>query len=82
MLAPRLLENLVAEGIGGGLVRCSVFRLDGRPMSWRIDYLLGGTLYLGFCAIDEGQGRHSPGHLHTYSCLKWHMAQGASPTTS
>ena len=75
VLAPRLLENLVAEGIGGGLVRCSVFRLDGRPMSWRIDYLLGGTLYLGFCAIDEGQGRHSPGHLHTYSMPR--VAHGA-----
>ena len=67
VLAPGLLENLVTEGIGNGLVRCSVFRLDGRPISWRIDYLLGGTLYLGFCAIDAEQGRHSPGHLHTYS---------------
>jgi CelD/BcsL family acetyltransferase involved in cellulose biosynthesis len=78
VLAPRLLASLVTEGIGSGLVRCSVFRLDGRAMSWRIDYLLGGTLHLGFCAIDEAQGRHSPGHLHTYACLERHMAQGGT----
>jgi CelD/BcsL family acetyltransferase involved in cellulose biosynthesis len=78
VLAPGLLENIVTEGMRGGLVRCSVFRLDGRPISWRVDYLLSGTLYLGFCAIDGKHGRHSPGHLHAYSCLEWHMARGGT----
>ena len=82
VLAPRRPENLVADGIGGGLVRCSVFRLDGRPMSWRIDYLLGGTLYLGFCAIDEGQGRHSPAICTPTRASSGTWRRGASSTTS
>lgn len=75
-VAPGLLAHLVAEGIGGGLVRPSVLRVDGRGASWRIDYLLGDTLYLGFCAIDMEFHRHSPGHLHSMAVLEAHVAQG------
>ena len=76
VLAPSLLTNLVGHGIDSGLVGCSVLRIDGEAASWRIDYRLGDTLYLGFCAIDLRHGQHSPGTLHTHAVLAWHAARG------
>lgn len=78
VLAAGLLENLASEGMPVGLVRASVLRFDKRPVSWRIDYRLNGTLYLGFCAIDGEAGRHSPGMLHAAACLDWHMGSGGT----
>jgi CelD/BcsL family acetyltransferase involved in cellulose biosynthesis len=71
-------ENVVKAGYDSGLVRCSVLRIDGRPASWRIDYQLGGTLYLAACSFDEALAKHSPGQLHTWLLLKWHMENGGA----
>jgi CelD/BcsL family acetyltransferase involved in cellulose biosynthesis len=71
-------ENVVKSGYDSGLVRCSVLRIDGQPASWRIDYLLGGALYLAACSFDEALARHSPGQLHTWLLLKWHVEHGGT----
>ena len=73
-----MLRSLVTEGFDSGLVRCSVLRIDGAAASWRIDYLLGGTLYLAVCSFDEALSKHSPGQLHTWLILRWHMARGGT----
>ena len=76
VVPPDYMRNLISAGFESGLVRCSVFRIDDRPASWRIDYLLNGTLYLCECSFDESFARHSPGQLHTWEILRWHMARG------
>ena len=76
VLPPGYLRSIVSHGFESGLVRCSVFRIDGKAVSWRIDYRLGGTLYLAECSFDETYSKHSPGQIHTWAILRWHMARG------
>ena len=76
VLPPGYLRSIVSHGFESGLVRCSVFRIDGKAVSWRIDYRLGETLYLAECSFDETYSKHSPGQIHTWAILRWHMARG------
>jgi hypothetical protein len=71
-------ESVVKSGYDSGVVFGSVLMIDGQPASWRIDYRLGGTLYLATCTFDETFARHSPGQLHTWLLLKWHMENGGT----
>jgi len=71
-------ENIVRAGFDSGVVRCSVLRIDGTPTSWRVDYLLHQALHLAACSFDMAYSKHSPGQLHTWLLIKWHMERGGT----
>ncbi len=69
------LHNLVAGGIGSGVVHCSSLSLDGRAISWHVGFDLNGTFYWYVPAFRSEHGALSPGTLHLCRAIEWAFAQ-------
>ena len=70
------MRALVHRCLDSGVVHGSVVRLEGQPISWRLSYVLDGTLYCGMRCFDPRFERLSPGLLHSYRSMEWLFGQG------
>ncbi|WP_281842205.1 GNAT family N-acetyltransferase [Sinisalibacter aestuarii] len=65
------LTRLVCDGLPAGLPLCSSCSLDGRDISWSIDFELGGELFLYTSDFDPDFSIYGLGNVHTYHQLDW-----------
>ncbi|CAN5726572.1 hypothetical protein BH23PSE1_BH23PSE1_09020 [soil metagenome] len=69
--------NLVREGIESGIVHCSSITLDGRALSWEVNFHLHGIFYGYSCAFDPAFSQLSPGSLHNFKQIEWLIENGS-----
>lgn len=58
------LSRLAIAGMASGLVRCSTLTLDGRAVSWSIDFVHNKTFYAYVTGFDPEFAAFGVGHLH------------------
>lgn len=68
------VTKLVREAMPTGHLVCSCCTLDGRDISWSIDFLVGDELLQYVADFDPEFRNLSPGTVHTYHLLEWSIA--------
>lgn len=70
------LTNLVREAAPKKLVRCSCCTLDGKDISWNIDFVLGDEILQYVSDFDPEFREYGLGNIHTYHQIEWAISRG------
>jgi len=75
-LTEAYFRNLVTTGLDAGVLSCSAIDLDGRSLSWFVNFRLGDSLHYYSSAFDSEFGNLSLGSLHHFRTIEWGLERG------
>ena len=74
--APEFHFNLIGEGLKAGVLHFSVFRIDGKSISWRLNFRNDSEYYSYMPTIHPDYQQFSPGKIHLLYCVEDAVSKG------